>query len=371
MEKLNITIIGAGVIGLAIAAKLSESYERIVVLERNNTFGQETSSRNSEVIHSGIYYPTGSLKARLCVEGAKKIYELCERFNIPHKRIGKLIVATEKDEVAALEDLFEKGKRNCGNGFTLLGANDVAKIEPNIKAVKAIYSPNTGIVDSHSLMKHYYDSARDRGVIFAFKSEVTKVEKTGDGFVVGVNEDEFLFKTHILINCAGLFGDRVAELAGVNIKESKYKIKFCKGTYFSYHMPSPVNRLVYPIPHEELVGLGVHATLNLAGRLRFGPDVEYVETIDYKVDENKKRDFYMGAAKLLPSLQEEHLIPDQAGIRPKLYGYGEQVRDFVVKDETENNLRGLISLIGIESPGLTASPAIASMVRSMVLSVLN
>lgn len=366
MEEVNVTIIGSGVIGLAIASEIAADYNRIVVLEKNDSFGQEISSRNSEVIHSGIYYPTGSLKASLCVEGAGKIYEICKRFNIPHQRIGKLIVASEENEIADLEELFERGKRNLVRGLTFLEANDIAKLEPNIKAVKAIYSPNTGIVDSHSLMKYFYDSAKDRGVIFAFQSEVTKIEKAKEGFVIGINKEEFCFKTNILINCAGLFCDWVAQLSGVNINESKYKIKFCKGSYFSYQMPSLVNMLVYPVPHNELIGLGVHATLNLAGRLRFGPDVEYVESIDYKVDENKKKDFFMSAAKMLPGLQEDCLIPDQAGIRPKLYGYGEKVRDFIIEQEADKNLTGLINLIGIESPGLTASPAIAAMVKEMV-----
>lgn len=366
MEEVNVTIIGAGVVGLAVASEIAADYNRIVVLEKNDSFGQEISSRNSEVIHSGIYYPAGSLKTSLCVQGAGKIYEICKKFNIPHNRIGKLIVASEENEIADLEKLFERGKKNCVRDITLLGADDIKKLEPNIKAVRAIYSPNTGIVNSHLLMKHFYDSAKAGGVIFSFKSEVTQIDKAARGFIVGINKEEFSFKTNILVNCAGLFSDKVAQLSGVNIDETKYKIKFCKGSYFSYHMPSPVNRLVYPVPHNELVGLGVHATLNLEGRLRFGPDVEYIESIDYKVDENKKKDFFMSAAKLLPGLKGEHLIPDQAGIRPKLYGYGEKVRDFIINPEDGKNLTGLINLIGIESPGLTASPAIAAMVKEMI-----
>lgn len=366
MEEADVTIIGAGVIGLAVASEIAADYNRIVVLEKNDSFGQEISSRNSEVIHSGIYYPTGSLKASLCVQGAEKIYEICNRFDIPHNRIGKLIVASEENEIAGLEELFERGKRNCVRGLTLLGADDIRRLEPDIKAVRAVYSPNTGIVDSHLLMKHFYDSAKAGGVIFAFQSEVTQIDKAGRGFIVGINKGEFCFKTNILVNCAGLFCDRVARLSGVNINESKYRIKFCKGSYFSYHMPSPVKMLVYPVPHNELVGLGVHATLNLGGRLRFGPDVEYVESIDYKVDENKRKEFFMSAAKILPGLKEDRLIPDQAGIRPKLYGYGEKVRDFIINPEMDKGLTGLINLIGIESPGLTASPAIAAMVKEMI-----
>jgi L-2-hydroxyglutarate oxidase LhgO len=371
MEDVKITVIGAGVVGLAVAAELSTRYDNIVVLERHDTFGQETSSRNSEVIHSGIYYPEDSLKARLCVDGAGQLYEICEMYSIPHKKLGKLIVATEELELKTLEELHKKGQKNNVKGLVILDKNDVNRMEPNATAVAALYSPDTGIVDSHSLMKHFYNRAEDNGVIFAFNSEVNRLDKKKYGFVVGIQQDGYQFMSKMVINSAGLSSDYVAKLTGIDIQKSGYELKYCKGSYFSYAKPSPVKMLIYPVPHEELAGLGVHATLDLGGRLRFGPDAEYIETIDYKVDANKKESFYQGASKIISGLDSESFLPEMAGIRPKLQGPGEKARDFVIKEESDKGLPGLINLIGIESPGLTAAPAIARMVSVMVSALMN
>lgn len=371
MDQVNITIVGAGVVGLAVAAELSSRYDNIVVLERYNTFGQETSSRNSEVIHSGIYYPEGSLKARLCTDGAGQLYEICERYSIPHKKLGKLIVATEELELKTLEGLHRKGQKNNIKGLVILNKNDVNKMEPNATAIAALYSPDTGIVDSHSLMKHFYNRAENNGAIFAFNSEANRLDRENDGFVVGIQQDDYQFRSKVVINCAGLSSDYIAKLTGIDIQKSGYELKYCKGSYFSYAKPSPVKMLIYPVPHEELVGLGVHATLDLGGRLRFGPDAEYIDAIDYKVDANKRDIFYKGASKIINGLEKDAFVPDMSGIRPKLSGKNEKARDFVIKDEAEKGLDGLINLIGIESPGLTASPAIAKMVADMVSRILN
>ncbi|MBA4349294.1 MAG: NAD(P)/FAD-dependent oxidoreductase [Thermodesulfovibrio sp.] len=366
MEEIRVTIIGAGIVGLAIASKLSERYDNIVVLEQHDTFGQETSSRNSEVIHSGIYYPENSLKARLCVEGAENLYEICKKYSIPHRKLGKLIVATDYSELKVLQGLLEKGIRNNVKDLVILDKHEIDKIEPNTNALLAVYSPNTGIIDSHSLMKHFFNTAKGREVLFAFQSEVESLGKDRDGFIVGIKKDNYKFRSKIVINCAGLSSDYVAGLAGIDIDKSGYKIKFCKGSYFSYAKASPVNMLIYPTPYEKLEGLGVHATLDLGSRLRFGPDVEYVEFIDYKVDSSKRDIFYESASKIIPGLDKEAFIPDMAGIRPKLQGPDEQTKDFIIKEESDNGLSGLINLIGIESPGLTASPAIAGMVADIV-----
>jgi len=371
MDKVNITIIGAGVIGLAIAAELSTRYDNIIVLERHDTFGRETSSRNSEVIHSGIYYPEGSLKARLCVEGAEQLYGSCNKYSIPHKRLGKLIVAADQPELKILEALYQKGLKNNVKELVILQKNDIGKMEPNVAAVAALYSPNTGIIDSHSLMKHFHRRAQDNEVLFAFNSEVSILNKETDGFIIGIQQENYRFKSDIVINCAGLSSDHIAELGGIDIQESRYKLKYCKGSYFSYAKPSPVKMLVYPVPHEELAGLGVHATLDLGGRLRFGPDVEYIEDIQYKVDVNKKESFYKAALKIIPGLEKDAFIPDMAGIRPKLSGQSEKARDFIIRHEIDKGLPGLINLIGIESPGLTACLGIAKHVYRMVESVLN
>lgn len=360
------TIIGAGVIGLAIAAELSKKDKNIVVLEKNKGFGQETSSRNSEVIHSGVYYPLGSLKARLCVEGARLLYEICEKFSIPYKRLGKMIVATEVSELKPLEKLFQKGMKNNVSDLRILDKEEARKVEPHTNALAAIYSPCSGIIDSHSLMKHFFDFAKDNGAMFSFNSEVESLRKGNDGFVVGVKQEKYRFNSEVVINCAGLSSDYIAALAGIDIDKESYRLKLCKGTYFSYSKPSPVNTLVYPLPDDGLTGLGIHATLDLGGRLRFGPDVEYVDSLDYQVDIAKRNRFYAGASRIIPGLAKEAFAPDQAGIRPKLYGSDEEVRDFVISDEKDSGFKGLINLIGIESPGLTAAPAIARMVCGMI-----
>ncbi len=366
MEEVEITIIGAGIVGLAVAAELSKTYRSIVLLEKHGTFGQEISSRNSEVIHAGIYYAEGTLKATLCVEGAERLYAICRKNNIPHKRIGKLIVAADDAETKVLEKLLEQGKRNSVKDLRLLSKSEVQKIEPNTNAVAAIYSPNTGIIDSHSLMKHFFTVARDNGAMFAFSSEVNLLDKEGEWFVIGVQQENYRFKSRVVVNCAGLSSDKISALAGIDILRKNYKIKYCKGSYFYYDKPSPVKMLIYPVPHDELAGLGVHATLDLGGRLRFGPDVEYIDCIDYQVDVKKKDDFFKGAIKIIPGLNENAFLPDMAGIRPKLYGPGEKARDFVISNESDQGMDGLINLIGIESPGLTASPAIARKVVEMI-----
>jgi len=371
MEEVKITIIGSGVIGLAVAAELSSRYDNIVVLERHDTFGQETSSRNSEVIHSGLYYPEGSLKARLCVEGAEHLYNICNKYSIPYKRLGKLIVTTDRSELKTLEELYKKGQKNQVKELVILDKNDINITEPNTAAIAALYSPNTGIIDSHSLMKYFYNRAQGNGVLFAFNSEVSRLNRKNDGFVIGLQQEGYQFKSKLVINCAGLSSDDIAKLAGIDVQKSSYKLKYCKGSYFSYAKPSPVKMLVYPVPHEELTGLGVHAALDLSGRLRFGPDTEYVENIDYKVDANKRERFYEAALKIIPGLERDAFVPDMAGIRPKLSGQNDKTRDFVIKDEAEKGLKGLINLIGIESPGLTASPAIAKMITDIVSRILD
>ncbi|MEC4684621.1 MAG: NAD(P)/FAD-dependent oxidoreductase [Nitrospirota bacterium] len=371
MDKVEITIIGAGVIGLAIAAELSAKYDNIVVLEKHNSFGQEISSRNSEVIHAGIYYPEASLKARLCIEGAEDLYKLCERYSIPYKKLGKLITATDQAEIKTIEEFLEKGKNNNVKDLKLFDKQDVNKIEPNTNAVAAIYSPNTGIIDSHSLMKHFYNMAKDRGVLFAYDSEVILINKQNKEFIVGIKQENYYFKSQIVINCAGLSADYIAGLAGIDIDDADYRLKYCKGSYFFYAKKSPVKMLIYPVPQKELMGLGVHATLDLGGRLRFGPDTEYVDTIDYNVDSNKKNIFYEDASKIISGLEKVAFVPDMAGIRPKLYGTIEETRDFIISEETDKGLPGLINLIGIESPGLTASPAIAKYVRDLTEKILT
>lgn len=370
MDEAAITIIGAGVVGLAIAAELSAQYRNIIVLEKNASYGRETSSRNSEVIHSGIYYPEGSLKAILCREGATRLYDLCGTFGIPCRKLGKVIIATAPEELAALEDLFRKGMANQVPDLAMLDRKGLRRLEPHTNGIAAIYSPRTGIVDSHALMTHLYKTARDRDVIFAFNSELEWLSREKNYFVAGVKQERYRYRSRIVINAAGLWSDQVARLAGLDVEKHGYRIRFCKGSYFCSQKPSPVKMLVYPIPHDDLVGLGVHATLDLSMRLRFGPDVEYVDQIDYQVDTAKRELFFAGASKIIPGLDRDAFSPDMAGIRPKLQGPGEETRDFVICEESEKGLPGLVNLIGIESPGLTASLAIARKVADLASSFI-
>lgn len=371
MEEVNITIIGAGVVGLAIAAELSSNFDDILVLERHETFGRETSSRNSEVIHSGAYYPYGSLKANLCVEGAERLYYICDQFSIPYKQLGKLIIATDEAEIEVLEELLSKAQRNNVKEVHLLTKHDVQHLEPRVNAACALHFPYTGILDSHSLMKTLSNISKRRGVLFSYKSEVEFIRSESGWFIVGIKQENYEFKSKVVINCAGLFSDGIARLAGIDIEKNDYKIRYCKGTYFSYTKPSPVTKLIYPVPHDNLVGLGVHATPDLSNRLRFGPDAEYVPEINYSIASAKKNIFWREAIKLIPGIEEQALVPDMVGIRPKLSPHGGKVRDFVIKHENDNGLSGFINLIGIESPGLTASPAIARMVAGIVADIMN
>ena len=365
MDTTKITIIGAGVVGLAIAAALSRKRQDIVLLEKESSFGQGTSSRNSEVIHAGIYYPQGSLKANLCVEGSKLLYKYCQEHDIPHKRLGKIIVAINDGEVKQLEGLMKQGELNWVRGLRYMMGAELARFEPGVRGVKALYSPNTGIVDSHQLMKALEKEAQGKGCLLAYGSQLTAIRKEEAGYVLSVNGEPSL-KTEVIINSGGLFADQVAAMAGIDIAKEKYRLHFCKGEYFAYTKPSFIKHLVYPVPEHDVTGLGVHSVVDLAGGLKFGPSVQYVDKLDYTVDPAHRRAFWESVVKLFSLVREEDLAPDQTGIRPKLQGPSEGVRDFVIREESRLGLPGLINLIGIESPGLTACLAIGEYVRNLV-----
>ncbi|MCX8030727.1 MAG: NAD(P)/FAD-dependent oxidoreductase [Thermodesulfovibrionales bacterium] len=369
MDIVNITIIGAGVVGLAIACELSKSFTDIVVIDKNTTYGLGTSSRNSEVIHSGIYYPKESLKARLCVEGGELLYEFCRQNSIPHKKVGKLIVAIDESEIGSLEIIYRQGIENGVKDLKIIDKKTIYKLEPLVKALFALYSPNTGILNVHSLMNSLYSIAKAQGVIFSFCDEVDFIEKTSNHYLVGLKDEDYRFLTKIVINSGGLFADCIANLVGLDIDKLNYRLILCKGSYFYYTKPSPVNCLVYPLPNKHLKGLGVHATVDLLGRLRFGPDTEYVEKIDYQVSPVKRDYFYESANRIISGLEREYFLPDFSGIRPQLKGDG--FKDFLIKHEIDEGLPGFINLIGIESPGLTASLAIGRMINNMVSHILR
>ena len=364
----EIAIIGAGVVGLAIAARLSERHSKIVVLEKNEKYGMETSSRNSEVIHAGIYYQPESLKAKLCVEGGEELYAVCKSHNIPHNQITKIISAGSPEELPKLEEIMNNGKKN-GAELRMLDARETQKLEPNIKTCGSIFSPRTGIISAHGLMNYFFRSAERYGALIQQNCEVVGIEQTSGGYVVSINESGTIsrFTAEKVVNAAGLFSDQVAAMIGIDIDKAGYRLHFCKGSYFSISSPKAklLSRLVYPVPTND--SLGVHALLDLGGRLKFGPDVEYLKKneLDYSVSDGKRTLFLQSIQKILPTIQNEDITPDMCGIRPKLQLEDGLVPDFVIVHEKEKGLEGFVNLIGIESPGLTASPAIARFVERL------
>jgi L-2-hydroxyglutarate oxidase LhgO len=371
MDHFDITIVGAGVVGLAIAEALSGRFQHILVIDKNSGYGQETSSRNSEVIHAGIYYPADSLKAVLCVEGNRLIYEACRKRALAFRPVGKLIVATNPDEAEVLQGIKKRAEGNGVEDLSFLSRKETACLEPEIRVTEAVFSPSTGIIDSHALIKSFYVNAVSNKATIALRSEVTNIRYDGLDYEIETNHGEFLFSTRILINSAGLNADKIAALAGIDIDAVSYRLRLCKGSYFAASPAPGLNHLVYPVPTPNHEGLGVHATLDLGGRVRFGPDVEYVDKIEYVCAATKRNAFCEAIQKYIPKIRREYLHPDMSGIRPKLQGPGEPIRDFVITEEDALGYPGLINLIGIESPGLTSCLAIAQKVLSLVRNCLG
>ena len=373
LAELDVAIIGAGVIGLAIANEIAQQEREVFVFEKNRTFGLETSSRNSEIIHAGIYYPEDSLKAKFCVEGKELLYELCDKHGIGYKRLGKVIVAINENEVAQLDNTYEQGRENGVDDLLLLSQAEIKKLEPNIEGKVGLFSPSTGVLDSYSLLRFLHGQARERGARFVFNTEVIGIEKTGTKYKVQIRDREGIstFISKVVVNVAGLSADKVAQFAGLDILKAGYKLHYCKGEYFSLGSRNRVfvSRPIYPVPGKA--GLGIHVTPGLDGRIRLGPDARYVDSMDYRVDEAQKEVFYDAVKGFLPTVEFEDLEPEFAGIRPKLQTPGETFRDFVIAHEEKAGFPGLINLIGMESPGLTASPAIARHVRKLVDEILN
>jgi len=369
-----IAIVGAGVVGLAIAAELSSNVRGVYIIEKNDSFGLETSSHNSEVLHAGIYYPENSLKAKTCVEGNGLLREICQRHGIGFRQNGKLIVAVNNNEVDQLELLLEQGKRNGARDLVMISKKKLDDMEPNVNAVAALYSPSSGSIDSHTLMRYLLNSAIENGAEIAYRSRVIGIEKSNHGYSLIIEDDSGVstVEAEAVINSAGLHSDRVAKLAGIDIDGVGYRLHYCKGEYFSVGNGKNklVTRLIYPVPEHDIGGLGTHVTLDVEGRMKLGPNARYVDTIDYKVDETQQETFYRSAKKFLPFINFEDLEPEMAGIRPKLQGPGEDFRDFVIRHEEGKNLPGFINLIGIESPGLTSAPSIAKYVARMLNGIL-
>lgn len=368
MPDVEIAVIGAGVVGLAIAARLSTGNRSLVVLEKNAKYGMETSSRNSEVIHAGIYYPPGSLKAMLCSEGRDELYSIARRHDIPHRKITKLITATTEAELPKLEAMFDNGMRNHV-ALELLDARATLALEPNIRTVGSIYSPLSGVINVHTLMDWFYHVAVNNGAIVQHRCKVMGIEPKGTTYELRLDESgrRSSITCEKVINAAGLHADEVAAMVGIDVDAAGYRLVYARGSYFSV-VPSKsklVSRLIYPLPSGE--GLGIHALVDWGGRLKFGPDVEYLpdRRLDYTVPESKRARFGEAIRRIVPAISDDDMMPDISGIRPKLQRKGEPPKDFVIAHEKERGLEGFVNLIGIESPGLTACPAIARYVEKL------
>lgn len=363
MEEIETCVIGAGVIGLAVARLLAESGFEVVVLEQGPRIGEGVSSRNSEVIHAGIYYPAGSLKAELCVRGKHLLYDYCQKHKVSHNRLGKLIVAADSDDESQLAVIEQKAIANGVDDLEWLSETEIHQLEPALKAVAALRSPSTGIVSAHELMLSFQGDLEAAGGSLALATEVLDINYTGSGFelLCASGGEVYQFTSKRLVNAAGLATQKVAAMLdepSMDIPELYY----CKGNYFSYRGKSPFSRLIYPVPEASGAGLGVHATLDLGGQLKFGPDVEYIAGEDYEVTDYRIESHVAAIRRYFPHVDADRLIPAYAGIRPKIQAPGEPPADFMIQGPGSHQIPGLVNLFGIESPGLTSSMAIAETV---------
>jgi L-2-hydroxyglutarate oxidase LhgO len=363
VECLDAVVIGAGVVGLAMARALGMAGREVVILEAEDAIGTHTSSRNSEVIHAGIYYPKGSLKATSCVEGKSLLYEYCVTHAVPHRRSGKLIVAADDSQLPELERIQQKAHANGVTDVVWMTRAQALALEPELSCAAALYSPSTGIIDSHALMLAYLGDAEAQGAMLALKSRLDRAEVRRDGFVLHVDGSDPILCS-MLVNSAGLRAPSVARKVEGYRSELAPAELYAKGNYYSLARRSPFSRLVYPIP--EPGGLGVHVTLDLAGQARFGPDVEWLDRIggkeDYAVDPRRAERFYAAIRRYWPDLPDGALTPGYSGIRPKTAGPKEPAPDFQIQGPRRHGVPGLVHLFGIESPGLTASLALAKAV---------
>jgi L-2-hydroxyglutarate oxidase LhgO len=358
-------VIGAGVVGLAVARALALAGREVLVLEAEGQFGTGISGRNSEVIHSGIYYAPGSLKARLCLPGREQLYAYCADRGVPHRQVGKLIVATSEADVATLERYRAQARANGAGELAWLSPSEVGDLEPDVTCVRAIHAPRTGIVDSHALMLALLGDLQAAGGVIAFRSPLLRALASAEGFTLHVGGDEpAALDCAELVNCAGLAAPTVARTIEPLSRHDLPQGRFAKGYYYSLSGRSPFRHLVYPV--AEAAGLGIHVTLDLAGRARFGPDVQWIDAIDYTFDEARRGRFVDAIRRYFPALDEHRLQPDYTGIRPKLSGPGEPAADFRIDGPETHGIVGLVNLMGIESPGLTAALSIADYVRELL-----
>lgn len=366
MEPIECVVVGAGVVGLAIARALARSGREVVIIEKEEAFGTQTSSRSSEVIHAGIYYPAGSLKAKLCVRGRDLLYEYCGARGLEHRRCGKLIVATQESQDAELEKIAEAAARNGVDDLRRLSRSEAHALEPALHCTAALLSPSTGIIDSHGYMLALLGEAEDAGATLALLSPVDRLRIDPDGTAVFTNGDpEPLLKARWIINAAGLHAPDLARCTEGFPAAHVPPTYFAKGSYFTLTGRAPFTHLVYPVP--EPGGLGVHLTLDLGGQARFGPDVEWVEAPNYSVDPRRSDGFYAVIRRYWPGLRDGQLAPGYAGVRPKISGRLDPAADFRIDGPAAHGVKGVVQLFGIESPGITASLAIAEHVAAMIV----
>lgn len=366
-DTIDCVVIGAGVVGLAIGRAAALAGRSVIVLERHERVGEETSSRNSEVIHAGIYYPAGSLKARLCVDGRQKLYEYCERKGVAARRCGKLIVTSDSSRLSALDDLVARAAANGVDDLERLDRPGVERLEPELDVAGGLFSPSSGIVDSHALMLALQGDLENAGGIVAPLASFERADRVPGGLSISVDSggERSELTADRVVNAAGLEASAVASrFPGECRPEPVPRTRFAKGNYFALSGASPFRHLVYPLPGGG--GLGVHATLDLGGRVRFGPDVEWIDAPDYDVDAARADAFYASIREYWPGLPDGALAPDYAGVRPKLHGPGEPPADFEIARYGPG-----IHLFGIESPGLTACLAIAEHVAALLDAALE
>lgn len=364
-EKIDCAVIGAGVVGLAIARELALGGREVVILEAENAIGTHTSSRNSEVIHAGIYYPTGWLKARFCLAGRRALYEYCAERSIQHKRIGKVIVATDDTQLDGLQKYKKQAEINGVDDLRTLSAAELHELEPEVVSVAGFLSPSTGIIDSHGLMLAYLGDAENHGASLALNSPVKSGAVTGDGIVLDVGGAEpmqVVCKT--VVNAAGhgapVVSRAIAGIPAPTIPKNYYAI----GHYYTLSAKSPFKRLVYPVARPDWPG--VHVTIDLGGRCKFGPDFTWIDKLDYTFDESREARFYAAIRRYYPGLKDGTLQPGYTGIRPRIASKDEPAADFVIQGPKEHGVAGMVNLYGIESPGLTSSLAIGAYVRSLL-----
>jgi len=369
-ETIDCAVIGAGVVGLAIARALALSGRDVIILESADAIGTGTSSRNSEVIHAGIYYPNNSLKALMCVRGRKLLYEYCQSHGVEHRRIGKLLVATTDDQLEPLDKLRASAAANGVDDLEAVDGALLKKMEPELRAVGAYLSPSTGIIDSHGLMLSYQGDAEDAGAMIAFNSPVIKGHIENNAITLSIGGAEpMALSCQTVINSAGLFAQNIAASLDGMPREHVPPCHFAKGNYFTLSGRAPFSRPIYPIP--EAAGLGIHLTLDLGGQAKFGPDVEWINdkpwledanhiaNIDYTVDPSRNPRFYEAIRTYWPGLPDDALLPGYAGMRPKIQAPDEAAKDYMIQGPNDHGVNGLVNLYGIESPGLTSSLAIA------------